>query len=124
MTKENTFDHSSGDFQKINRTKESEIVQATTKTIFTTLAAILLLMKDEDGERTMNVDVEHFSKIIFELLLMFIFSRISRSVIIISRRYNLVKQLRKTILVSSVDAFMHKIGEGDFLARMSRCRTL
>ena len=44
MAKENSFERSFGDFQKINRTKEFKIVPATAKTIFTTLAAILLLM--------------------------------------------------------------------------------
>ena len=44
MAKENSFERSFGDFQKINRTNEFKIVPAIAKTIFTTLAAILLLM--------------------------------------------------------------------------------
>ena len=44
MAKENSFERSFRDLQKINRTKEFKIVPATAKTIFTTLAAILLLM--------------------------------------------------------------------------------
>ena len=44
MAKEDSFERSFGDFQKINRTKELRIVPAMAKTIFTTLAAILLLM--------------------------------------------------------------------------------
>ena len=50
MAKEDSFERSFGDFQKINRTKEFKIVPPTAKTIFTTLAAILLLMQNEDGE--------------------------------------------------------------------------
>ena len=44
MANEDSFEHSFGDFQKINRTKELRIVPATAKTIFTTTAAIALLM--------------------------------------------------------------------------------
>ena len=44
MAKEDSFERSFGDFQKINRTKELRIVPATAKTIFTTLAAMALLM--------------------------------------------------------------------------------
>ena len=44
MAKENSFERSFRDFQKINRTNEFKIVPAIAKTIFTTLAAILLLM--------------------------------------------------------------------------------
>ena len=44
MVKEDSFERSFRDFQKINRTKELRIVPATAKTIFTTLAAIALLM--------------------------------------------------------------------------------
>ena len=44
MAKEDSFERSFRDFQKINRTKELRIVPATAKTIFTTLAAIVLLM--------------------------------------------------------------------------------
>ena len=44
MAKEDSFERSFGDFQKINRTKEFRIVPTTAKTIFTTLAAMALLM--------------------------------------------------------------------------------
>ena len=44
MAKEDSFERSFGDFQKINRMKELRIVPATAKTIFTTLAAMALLM--------------------------------------------------------------------------------
>ena len=44
MEKEDSFERSLADFQKINRTKELRIVPATAKAIFTTLAAIALLM--------------------------------------------------------------------------------
>ena len=44
MAKQDSFERSFGDFQKINRTKELRIVPATAKTIFTITAAILLLM--------------------------------------------------------------------------------
>ena len=44
MAKEDSFERSLADFQKINRTKELRIVPATAKTIFTITAAILLLM--------------------------------------------------------------------------------
>ena len=44
MAKEDSFERSLADFQKINRTKELRIVPATAKTIFTTLAAMALLM--------------------------------------------------------------------------------
>ena len=44
MAKEDSFERSFGDFQKIIRTKELRIVPATAKTIFTTTAAMLLLM--------------------------------------------------------------------------------
>ena len=44
MAKEDSFERSFRDFQKINRTKEFRIVPATAKTIFTTLVAMALLM--------------------------------------------------------------------------------
>ena len=44
MEKYDSFERSFSDFQKINRTKELRIVPAMPKTIFTALAAILLLM--------------------------------------------------------------------------------
>ena len=44
MAKEDSFERSFGDFQKINRTRELRIVSATANTIFTTLAAMALLM--------------------------------------------------------------------------------
>ena len=44
MAKEDSFERSFGDFQKINRTNELRIVPATAKIIFTTLAAMALLM--------------------------------------------------------------------------------
>ena len=44
MEKYDSFERSFADFQKINRTKELRIVPAMPKTIFTALAAILLLM--------------------------------------------------------------------------------
>ena len=44
MVKEDSFERSFGDFQRINRTKELRIVPAMAKTMFTTLAAIALLM--------------------------------------------------------------------------------
>ena len=44
MAKEDSFERSFGDFQKINRTKELSVVPAMAKTIFTTLTAILLMM--------------------------------------------------------------------------------
>ena len=44
MAKEDSFERSFGDFQKINRTKELRIVPAMAKTIFTTTAAMALLM--------------------------------------------------------------------------------
>ena len=44
MAKEDSFERSFGDFQKINKTRELRIVSATANTIFTTLAAMALLM--------------------------------------------------------------------------------
>ena len=44
MAKEDSFERSFRDFQKINRTKELRIVPPMAKTIFTTTAAIALLM--------------------------------------------------------------------------------
>ena len=44
MAKEDSFERSFGDFQKITRTKELSVVPAMAKTIFTTLTAILLMM--------------------------------------------------------------------------------
>ena len=44
MAKEDSFERSFGNFQKINRTRELRIVPATAKTIFTTLVAMALLM--------------------------------------------------------------------------------
>ena len=44
MAKEDSFERSFGKLQKINRTRELRIVPATAKTIFTTLAAMALLM--------------------------------------------------------------------------------
>ena len=44
MAKEDSFERSVRDFQKINRTKEFRTVPAMAKTIFTTTAAIAFLM--------------------------------------------------------------------------------